>query len=93
MANLKPPVSKKTDTKGKTGLDPNTIDLEETILAKAKPAAATEQTPPSSLVLMQIRVPESARNEFKAYASMRSKSMNVLFLEMFEELKTRNNGA
>jgi hypothetical protein len=92
MANLKPPVNKKADKKGKTGLDPNTIDLEEAI-NKTKPTAAIEQTPPSSLVLMQIRVPESARNEFKAYASMRSKSMNVLFLEMFEEYKTRNSDA
>lgn len=92
MAKLNPPVKRKADAKGKTGLDPNTIDLEEAI-SKAAPKAATEQTPPSSLVLMQIRVPESARNEFKAYASMRSKSMNVLFLEMFEEFKTRNNDA
>ena len=78
MAKLNPP-EKKTQKK-----------QEASAIDGAKPVAAIEQTPPSSLVLMQIRVPETARNEFKAYASMRSKSMNILFLEMFEEFKENN---
>jgi NRPS condensation-like uncharacterized protein len=75
------PKPKKTDER-----DPNTIDIEEAI-TKATPKAPTEQTPPSSIVPIQLKIPETSKNEFKAYAAMRGKTMNVLFLEMFEEYK------
>ena len=86
MADLKPPTEKKEKAPKH---DPNTIDLEETI-AKAKPKAAIEQTPPSSIVPIQLKIPEARRNEFKAYAAMRGRTMNALFLDMFEEYKEKH---
>ena len=84
MANIKPPPAKKTPER-----DPNTIDLEDAI-AKATPKGATEQAPPSSIVPIQLKVPEASRNEFKAYAAMRGRTMNALFLDMFEEYKEKH---
>ncbi len=57
------------------------------VVAKAKPMAATEQTPPDAIKPLQLKIPENKRNEFKAYAAMRGKPMNELFLEMFEKYK------
>ena len=78
---MNPP--KKTQTEER---DPNTVDIEEAI-AKAKPKAATEQTPPDAIKPLQLKIPEGKKNEFKAYSAMRGKSMNALFLDMFEEYK------
>jgi hypothetical protein len=39
------------------------------------------------VVPLQIKIPETVKNEFKAMASIRGQSMNALFLEMFEEYK------
>ena len=88
MAELKPPSKKKAKAKAPER-EPETIDLEEAIAA-AKPKAATEQTPPSSIVPIQLKIPEARRNEFKAYAAMRGRTMNALFLDMFEEYKEKH---
>ena len=86
MATKLPPPEKKAKAPER---DPETIDLEEAI-AKAKPKAATEQTPPNSIVPIQLKIPEARRNEFKAYAAMRGRTMNALFLDMFEEYKDKH---
>ena len=52
-----------------------------------KPTAAIEQTPPDSIKPLQLKLPEQTKNEFKAYAGIRGKSMKILFIEMFEEYK------
>ncbi len=55
-----------------------------------KPKAATEQTPPDAIAPLQLKIPSSSKNEFKAYAAMQGKNMNTLFLEMFAEYKSRH---
>jgi len=55
--------------------------------ATPKPIAAIEQTPPDSIKPLQLKLPEQTKNEFKAYAGIRGKSMKNLFIEMFEEYK------
>lgn len=57
---------------------------------KLKPKAATEQIPPDAIKPLQLKIPEGAKNEFKAYAAMQGKSMNTLFLEMFAEHKEKH---
>lgn len=52
-----------------------------------KPTAAVEQTPPGSIKPLQLKLPEQTKNEFKAYAGIRGKSMKVLFMEIFDEYK------
>jgi len=34
---------------------------------------------------LQLKIPESRKNAFKAFAAMQGKSMNLVFLEMFEQ--------
>ena len=85
MADLKPPTKKKAQPER----DPNTVGIEEAI-NKAKPKALTQQTPPDAIKPLQLKIPESKKNEFKAYAAMRGRSMNVLFLDMFEQYKDAN---
>lgn len=74
MAKIAPPVQKKTASKN---------------IKKPLPKAtkAIEQIPPEAIKPLQLKIPEAAKNEFKAYAAMRGKSMNTLFLEMFEAHK------
>jgi hypothetical protein len=81
MAKIEPPKVQKRN--------PNTVDIEKAI-AQATPKSATEQVPPSSIVPIQLKIPESKRNEFKAYAALRGRTMNALFLDMFEEYKGRH---
>ena len=80
MAKMSPPPMKKSSVK---------VDIEKAV-SKAKPTAATEQTPPDATKPLQLKIPESKRNEFKAYAAMRGKAMNELFLEMFEKYKNED---
>ncbi|NOR71910.1 MAG: hypothetical protein GQ532_19860 [Methylomarinum sp.] len=40
---------------------------------------------------LQFKVLESFKNEFKAYAAIRGKSMSALFIEIFEEYKEKTN--
>ena len=74
MAILTPP-QKKTKNKKSTFVTP-------------KSNKATEQSPPSTIKPIQLKIPENKKNEFKAYAAIRGRSMNTLFLEMFEEYKS-----
>ena len=78
MANLKPPPKEEVAAKAAPIADQ---------VAAAKPIKPTEQTPPDAIKPLQLKIPESKRNEFKAFAAMRGKSMNTLFIEMFEEYK------
>jgi len=55
-----------------------------------KPIKAIEQTPPDSIKPLQLKLPENKKNEYKAFAAIRGRSMNDLFLEMFEEYKTKH---
>jgi len=55
-----------------------------------KPIRAIEQTPPDSTKPLQLKLPESKKNEYKAFAAIRGRSMNDLFLEMFEEYKSNH---
>lgn len=82
-----PPPDKKQ--KQQPERDPNTVDIEEAI-NKAKPKAPTQQTPPDAIKPLQLKIPEGKKNEFKAYAAMRGRSMNALFLDMFEQYKDAN---
>jgi hypothetical protein len=80
MANLAPP--KKSSAK-----ESNI----EKVIVNAKPSAPTEQTPPDAIKPIQLKIPESSKNEFKAYAAMRGRSMNALFLDMFAEYKEKHS--
>jgi len=75
MANIVPPKKKKV-----VANKVNTL----------QPIAATEQMPPDAITPLQLKIPSSAKNEFKAYAAMQGKSMNALFIEMFTEHKERH---
>jgi len=75
MAKIAPPEKKSTK--------PNKVST-------LKPKAATEQTPPDAIAPLQLKIPSSSKNEFKAYAAMRGKNMNTLFLEMFAEYKVKH---
>ncbi len=55
-----------------------------------KPTKAIEQTPPDSTKPLQLKLPETKKNEYKAFAAIRGRSMNDLFLEMFEEYKSNH---
>ena len=82
MADLAPPRKKNiTDKKA----EDTTKKVEV-----AKPKKATEQTPPDAIKPLQLKIPESKKNEFKAYAALRGRSMNALFLDMFEEYKNKH---
>jgi len=81
MANLAPPKNKVNKVKEQIS----------STVAKAAPKAPTEQSPPSAIVPLQLKIPESAKKEFKAYAALRGQPMNSLFLEMFEEYKNKHN--
>jgi len=76
MAKIAPPVKKKTQVEHITK---KTNEM--------KSNKATNQTPPDAIIPLQIKIPETIKNEFKATASIRGQSMNALFLEMFEEYK------
>lgn len=71
MAKIAPPTNKNIKNKTVT----------------PKPTAAVEQAPPGSIKPLQLKLPEQTKNEFKAYAGIRGKSMKVLFMEMFDEYK------
>ena len=69
MAKIAPPTEKKTPVKRivkKTG--------------EIKSNKATGQTPPDTIIPLQIKIPETVKNEFKAMASVRGQSMNVLLV-------------
>ena len=89
MADLKPPKKKAAIKEQPPERDPNTVDIEEAI-QQAKPSAPMEQTPPDAIKPLQLKIPEGKKNEFKAYAAMRGRSMNALFLDMFEQYKEAN---
>lgn len=72
MANISPPSKKKVIGKNKT-----TENIVE--------ANATDQTPPNTVVPLQLKINGQLRNEFKAYAAINGKSMNKLFVEMYQE--------
>jgi len=78
MAKLDPP---KKDANKKTPL----------IVSEAKLKKSIEQTPPGAIKPIQLKIPESSKNEFKAYAAMRGLAMNDLFLQMFNEYKEKHN--
>jgi len=80
MAKLSPPVKKEKES----------ADIEK-VMSSAKPKKPTEQTPPDAIKPLQLKIPEGKKNEFKAYAAMRGRSMNMLFLDMFEEYKENHN--
>ena len=86
MADLKPPM-KQAPKKVKPNQSGDGINK---TIADAKPIKPVEQTPPDSIKPLQLKVPESKKNEFKAYAAMRGRSMNALFLDMFEEHKNKH---
>ena len=54
---------------------------------KKKPNAMTAQTPPSAIKPLQLKIPATVKNDFKAYAALHGKSMSEMFLEIFEEHK------
>jgi len=56
-----------------------------------KPTALLEQVPPDAIKPLQLKIPESKKNEYKAFAAMRGRSMNELFLEMFEQYKSNES--
>lgn len=56
-----------------------------------KPQESIEQTPPDAIKPIQLKIPESIKNEFKAYAAMRGLAMNDLFLKMFREYKSKHD--
>ena len=85
MADLRPPKKE-----NKQEISKNIIDIDN-VIKKAKPKAATDQIPPDSIKPIQLKIPEIKKNEFKAYAAMRGRSMNDLFLEMFEEYKQNHS--
>lgn len=74
MAKLEPP---KKDVNKNTSVTVN----------EAKPKKSIEQTPPDAIKPLQLKIPESSKNEFKAYAAMRGIHMNDLFLQIFNEYK------
>lgn len=76
MAKIAPPTEKKVPVK-------RTVKK----ASEMKSNKATAQTPPDAIIPLQIKIPETVKNEFKAMASIRGQSMNALFLEMFEEYK------
>ena len=78
MAKLEPP---KRETQKKVA---------ETV-SVAKPKKSIEQTPPDAIKPIQLKIPESSKNEFKAYAAMRGLAMNDLFLQMFNEYKEKHD--
>ena len=77
MANIAPPKENKNKTKTK----------ENKTVVHLKSNAATLQTPPDAIKPLQLKIPESSKNEFKAYASIHGKTMAHMFLDMFEEHK------
>ncbi len=78
MANIAPPKQQKAAGNGKR-------------LKQVMPVGATEQTPPDSIRPLQLKIPETKKNEFKAYAAIRGQTMNVLFLEMFKEYREKHD--
>ena len=80
MAKLSPPVKK----------EKSVTNMKE-VVSSAAPKKAIEQTPPDAIKPLQLKIPEGKKNEFKAYAAMRGRSMNALFLDMFEEYKENHS--
>lgn len=60
------------------------------LVEAARPTNPTSQTPPDAIKPLQLKIPEGKKNEFKAYAAMHGRSMNALFLDMFEEYKAQH---
>ena len=84
MADLRPPLkSVEKDNKAVV----STVKTVE----KAMSRIPTDQVPPDAIKPLQLKIPESKKNEFKAYAAMSGRSMNALFLDMFDQYKSNNN--
>ena len=81
MAKLEPPAKKTPARKASV----------EAAVAKAAPKKPIEQTPPDAIAPLQLKIPQSKKNEFKAYAAMRGQAMNELFVEMFDDYKEQHN--
>jgi hypothetical protein len=61
------------------------------VVSVPKPTKSIEQAAPDAIKPIQLKIPESSKNEFKAYAAMRGLAMNDLFLQMFDEYKENNS--
>ncbi|VAW42621.1 hypothetical protein MNBD_GAMMA01-1394 [hydrothermal vent metagenome] len=85
MAKMSPPPVKKKISKEK-----GATDIEK-VISSAKSKEPMAQTPPDAIKPLQLKIPEGRKNEFKAYAAMRGRSMNALFLDMFEEYKDNHH--
>lgn len=66
---------------------PKKVEVEKQALKSLKPI---DQPAPDSLALLQLKIPEINRNEFKAHAAMLGKPMNELFLEIWDAYKKNN---
>lgn len=84
MAKLSPPSRAKNEEKATLKAENNTG------MAKVVSSNPTDQVPPDAIKPLQLKIPESRKNEFKAYAAMNGRSMNALFLEMFSEYKQKH---
>ena len=62
-----------------------------TSVSVPRPIKSIEQAAPDAIKPIQLKIPESSKNEFKAYAAMRGLAMNDLFLQMFDEYKVNNS--
>lgn len=85
MADIKPPKTRKKDDK-----KPSIEKKAGETVALATPKKPTDQTPPETIKPLQLKIPETRKNEFKAYAALRGRSMNALFLDMFDEYKEKH---
>ena len=72
-------------------LAPPKKDKATVVVNVPKPLKSIEQAAPDAIKPIQLKIPESSKNEFKAYAAMRGLAMNDLFLQMFEEYKVNNS--
>ena len=71
-------------------LAPPKKDKSPPVVNVPKPIKSTQQAAPDAIKPIQLKIPESSKNEFKAYAAMRGLAMNELFLQMFDEYKENN---
>ena len=72
-------------------LAPPKKDKSPTVVSAPKPIKILQQAAPDAIKPIQLKIPESSKNEFKAYAAMRGLAMNELFLQMFDEYKENNS--
>jgi cell envelope opacity-associated protein A len=52
---------------------------------------ATEKASPTAIKPLQVKLVESLKNEVKAYAASKGKSMSQLFIEMYQEYKANHS--